>query len=90
MFQSKIHPLVVPQHEHSRMAGTLAALWGNTSFDGPPILLDSFVKGVTFHDRGYGTFDNLRSIPEPSTLALLLMGAVGVLAVGWLRRNRAA
>ena len=59
MFQSKIHPLIIPQHEHGRMAGMLAAIWGNGDFDRPSMGFDSFVKGVTFHDRGYGTFDNL-------------------------------
>lgn len=58
MFQSKTRDIVIPQYEHARLAGLLAAHWGYAEFDRPAIKSDSFVKGVTFHDRGYGTIDN--------------------------------
>jgi hypothetical protein len=29
MFKSKTRPTVIPQYEHGRLAGTLAAMWGN-------------------------------------------------------------
>lgn len=76
MFESKIHPLIIPQHEHGRMAGMLAAIWGNRDFDWPVIPPASFVKGVTFHDRGYGTFDDLPigGIDEADWLAVTEKG----------------
>jgi hypothetical protein len=58
MFQSKARPIIVPQHEHARLSGVLAAIWGNKQFDLPALPYLSFIKGVTFHDRGYGHFDN--------------------------------
>lgn len=57
MFRSKVRNLIIPQMEHSRLAGTIAALWGNDQFDRPPFHFDSFVAGVTFHDHGHGYFD---------------------------------
>ena len=39
------------------MAGILASLWGNDLFDRPAMDFQSFIKGVTFHDRGYGPLD---------------------------------
>jgi hypothetical protein len=33
------------------------------------------------------TFDNF-TIPEPSSIILVLMGALGVMGVGWMRRRR--
>jgi hypothetical protein len=58
MFKSKIRPIVITQAEHARLSGMLASLWGNADFDRPPLDFASFVLGVTFHDRGYGTIDN--------------------------------
>lgn len=57
MFKSKIRNLIFPQMEHSRLAGTIAALWGNDQFDRPAFHFGSFVAGVTFHDHGHGYFD---------------------------------
>ncbi len=51
--------LVIPQLEHARLAGLLAMLWGNADFDSPDIDRNSFVLGVTDHDRGYGPLDNV-------------------------------
>ena len=59
MFCSLKREIVFPQSEHSRLAGILAHLWGNTNFDKPSLDFNSFVKGVSFHDRGYGFLDHL-------------------------------
>ncbi len=76
MFQSKIRDIVIPQYEHARLAGLLAALWGNDDFDRPAIESDSFVTGVTFHDRGYGPIDNnpIGSGPTEQWLAIQQRG----------------
>lgn len=58
MFKSRVRPIVVPQAEHGRLSGILASLWGNEAFDLPAMDFDSFVLGVTSHDRGYGVLDN--------------------------------
>jgi hypothetical protein len=59
MFKSRQRPIATPQWEHQKLAGTLALLWGNTSFEPPPIPFESFVAGVGLHDRAYGLLDNL-------------------------------
>jgi hypothetical protein len=59
MFRSKVRPIIIPQYEHGRLSGTLAALWGNQDFDRPALDFASFVHGVTFHDWHYGLVDNL-------------------------------
>jgi hypothetical protein len=59
MFKSKQRPVVIPQSEHSRLAGALAFAWGNAQFDSPPLPRLSFVEGVALHDRGYGYLDIL-------------------------------
>jgi Protein of unknown function (DUF3891) len=53
MFRSA-HGVVVPQAEHARFAGAIAAVWGRPV----PLPFDSFVRGVTLHDRGYGELDD--------------------------------
>jgi hypothetical protein len=58
MFISKKRPIAVPQHEHGRMAGMLASIWGNDDFQRPVLDFDAFIKGVTLHDWGYGLIDN--------------------------------
>ena len=45
--------VVVPQAEHGRMAGAIAAVWGLPQ----PLPFESLVRGVTLHDRGYGERD---------------------------------
>jgi hypothetical protein len=57
MFKSKLRPVVISQAEHAKLAGTLALLWGNPSFDLPEIDRLSFITGVGLHDRGYGPID---------------------------------
>jgi hypothetical protein len=59
MFKSKQRPLVIPQWEHQKLAGTLALLWGNADFERPPVPFESFLAGVGLHDRAYGPLDNL-------------------------------
>ena len=59
MFRSKIRPIVIPQYEHTRLAGLLAQQWGNEQFDRPTMDFASFVEGVTLHDWHYGFGDNL-------------------------------
>lgn len=46
--------VIVPQAEHGRMAGSIAAVWGLPQ----PLPFESLVRGVTLHDRGYGELDN--------------------------------
>lgn len=53
MFRSP-RGLIVPQAEHARMAGAIAAVWGLPQ----PLPFGSLVRGVTLHDRGYGELDN--------------------------------
>ncbi|MFW5771939.1 MAG: DUF3891 family protein [Phototrophicaceae bacterium] len=57
MFRSKRRDVIVPQWEHARLSGMLAALWGGGVFERPALDFDSFVLGVTFHDRDYGFID---------------------------------
>ncbi len=59
MFKSRQRPIVIPQSEHLKLAGSLALLWGNVDFDPPPFPQLSFVEGVGLHDRGYGYLDTL-------------------------------
>jgi hypothetical protein len=54
MFRSKRRPVVFPQAEHARMAGAIAAAWRPEAV---PLPFESFVRGVTLHDRGYGELD---------------------------------
>lgn len=58
MFRSRRRAVIFPQAEHARLAGALAARWGNARFPRPPLDFLSFVKGVALHDRGYGFFDD--------------------------------
>ena len=53
MFRSP-RGVIVPQAEHGRMAGAIAAVWGLPQ----PLPFASLVRGVTLHDRGYGELDN--------------------------------
>ncbi len=50
--------LIVPQHEHARVSGVIAALWGNDRFQPAPLPAGSFLAGVDQHDRAYGLFDS--------------------------------
>ncbi|MDX1417067.1 MAG: DUF3891 family protein [Candidatus Promineifilaceae bacterium] len=59
MFHSKVRPIIIPQYEHGRLAGTLAQHWGNENFDRPVLDFSSFVNGVALHDWHYGFYDNL-------------------------------
>lgn len=59
MFKSKLHPIVIPQSEHEKLAGVLAFLWGNKDFELPQTPFNSFVSGIGLHDRGYGAMDNI-------------------------------
>jgi hypothetical protein len=54
VFRSTRRPVVFPQAEHARMAGAIAAAW---RAEAVPLPFDSFVRGVTLHDRGYGELD---------------------------------
>jgi hypothetical protein len=76
MFKSKQRPIVIPQWEHQKLAGTLALLWGNAAFERPPVPFQSFLAGVGLHDRAYGPLDNLPigEIPEEQWLELTRKG----------------
>src|SRR4051794_28902073 len=62
VFRSKRRAVVYPQAEHGRMAGAIAASWRR---DEIPLPFESWVRGVTLHDRGYGELDDdeLLAIP---------------------------
>jgi hypothetical protein len=53
-FHSRRRPVVFPQADHARFAGSLAVAWA----DPPPLPWASFVRGVADHDRGYGEHDD--------------------------------
>ena len=57
MFVSKCRPVVYPQFEHARLAGTIAQYWGNEQFSRPELPFDAFCTGVALHDFGYGLLD---------------------------------
>lgn len=58
MFISTKRAVIIPQSEHTKVAASIALLWGNKKFEKPKIPRHSFVKGVLFHDRGYGDHDS--------------------------------
>lgn len=59
MFKSKVRPIVIPQSEHLKLAGTLALVWGNVRFDFPPFPRLSVVTGIALHDRAFGYLDTV-------------------------------
>ena len=63
MFKSKLRPIITPQAEHGKQAGLLASLWGNETFDKPPVDFSAFVNGVVLHDWAYGLLDT-RRVPK--------------------------
>lgn len=77
MFKSKIRPVIVPQYEHERLAGALAAAWGNADFDRPAFDFDAFIQGVALHDWHYGVIDQL-SIGDSDEAAWLQIVRKGV------------
>ena len=46
-----------PEAEHQRLAGVVAAAWGNDEVKRPPLPFESWVRGVAVHDRAYGELD---------------------------------
>jgi hypothetical protein len=73
MFKSRVRDIIFPQYEHGRLAGTVARAWGNEAFERPALDFDAFVAGVTLHDWGYGTIDNLPigAAPEKEWLEVI-------------------
>jgi len=55
LFRSKRREVVYPQAEHARMAGAIAAAFRPEDV---PLPFESWVRGVTLHDRGYGELDD--------------------------------
>lgn len=76
MFKSKRRGLIIPQFEHTKLAASIANLWGNKDFERTKIPNESFVKGVLFHDKGYGINDNLevQALTRKERKATLLKG----------------
>jgi hypothetical protein len=76
VFRSQQRPVVYPQAEHSRLAGAIAAVWGNDEVEPPPLPFASFVRGVAVHDRGYGELDNdpLGEMPQERWLVIARRG----------------
>ena len=58
MFRSRQRDVVYPQAEHQRLAGVIAAAWGNDHVERPPLPFASWIRGVAMHDRAYGELDN--------------------------------
>lgn len=69
--------MVIPQLEHARLSGAIAAVWGNDAFALPALPRERFVEGVVVHDRGYPPFDNagINEVPEEEWLAIQRRGA---------------
>lgn len=59
MFRINDLEVVVPQREHARLAGLIAAQWGNERFAPPALDAASFIAGVTLHDWHFGDLDTL-------------------------------
>ena len=76
MFKSKQRPIAISQWEHQKLAGTLSLLWGNATFERPPVPFESFLMGIGLHDRAYGPLDNLPigELPEEEWQALTRRG----------------
>lgn len=76
VFRSKLRPIVIPQYEHGRLAGTMAQQWGNERFERPSLDFGSFVQGVALHDWHYGFADDLPIIEaaEAEWLAMTQRG----------------
>ena len=55
MFRSTRRDVVYPQAEHARLAGAVAAAFRPEDV---PLPFESWVRGVTLHDRGYGELDS--------------------------------
>jgi len=72
MFKSRLRPIVIPQSEHGRLAGTLALLWGNSKFDQPNINPLSLIAGIGLHDQAHGFLDTnaIGETPEGDFLQL--------------------
>jgi hypothetical protein len=77
MFKSKIRPINISQYEHGRLAGRLAAQWGNEQFERPTLDFAAFVAGVALHDWGYGVLDDV-PILEASEEAWLAVVSKGI------------
>jgi hypothetical protein len=55
LFRSKRRDVVYPQAEHARMAGAIAVAFRPEEV---PLPFESWARGVTLHDRGYGELDD--------------------------------
>lgn len=64
MFLSTRRPILFPQSEHLKLAGTLAFAWGSPQFEMPPLPAQSVITGIALHDRAYGYLDDF---PVPSS-----------------------
>jgi hypothetical protein len=59
MFVSKRRAIVVPQREHARLSGQLAAIWGNREVVRLPVDPTLLGLAVALHDRGYPPMDEI-------------------------------
>jgi hypothetical protein len=69
--------------------GLLFAVTEPISFDNVVISAPDASKGYAIAQIRYSS-NQLAAVPEPSSLALLGVGAAGLLGYGWLRRKRLA
>lgn len=72
MFRSRRRPIVFPQADHARFAGSLALAWSER----PPLPFESFVRGVADHDRGYGEHDvaDIDTVDDATWIAIQRSG----------------
>lgn len=81
MFITKDRTLAIPQDEHARLAGAIAAHWGNSEFALPHVDRDEFIAGVRCHDSMHGLFDTFTVLDRPERGSLDDAGRAALIAI---------